>query len=87
MERRPLRNQSFSMLWKVLFLVVMELGIRNDLVDPDTGEDLAQGVGFWYAFLTSFWGSCVVVWLSFLVAVLVGPFVAVLVVVLLFAFV
>ena len=21
-----------------------------------TGEDLAQGVGFWYAFLTSFWG-------------------------------
>ena len=31
--------------------------------------------------------SCVVVWLSFLVAVLVGPFVAVLVVVLLFAFV
>ena len=37
MERRPLRNQSFSMLWKVLFLVVMELGIRNDLVDPDTG--------------------------------------------------
>ena len=31
--------------------------------------------------------SCVVVWLSFFVAVLVGPFVAVLVVVLLFAFV
>ena len=110
-----------------------------------TGEDLAQGVGFWYAFLTSFWGprtmvlskrvgllpgpglalsfwfpfflelwllyfllscffffgrylgcnsvpgqgldSCVVVWLSFFVAVLVGPFLAVLVVVLLFAFV
>ena len=22
----------------------------------NTGEDLAQGVGFWYAFLTSFWG-------------------------------
>ena len=22
-----------------------------------TGEDLAQGVGFWYAFLTSFWGA------------------------------
>ncbi len=51
MERRPLRNQPFSMLWKVLFLVVMELGIRNDLVDPDTGtpheeneeeEELAQ---------------------------------------------
>ena len=35
MERRLLRNQPFSMLWKVLFLVVMELGIRNDLVDPD----------------------------------------------------
>ena len=31
--------------------------------------------------------SCVVVWLSFFVAVLVGPFLAVLVVVLLFAFV
>ena len=53
MERRPLRHQSFSMLWKILFLVVMELGIRNDLVDPDTGtpheeneeeeEELAQG--------------------------------------------
>ena len=37
MERRPLRHQSFAMLWKILFLVVMELGIRNDLVDPDTG--------------------------------------------------
>ena len=35
MERRPLRNQPFATLWKVLFLVVMELGIRNDLVDPD----------------------------------------------------
>ena len=23
----------------------------------NTGEDLAQGVGFWYAFLTSFWGA------------------------------
>ena len=22
----------------------------------NSGEDLAQGVGFWYAFLTSFWG-------------------------------
>ena len=51
MERRPLRHQSFTMLWKILFLVVMELGIRNDLVDPDTGtpheeneeeEELAQ---------------------------------------------
>ena len=51
MERRPLRHQSFTMLWKILFLVVTELGIRNDLVDPDTGtaheeneeeEDLAQ---------------------------------------------
>ncbi len=37
MERRPLRHQPFSTLWKILFLVVMELGIRNDLVDPDTG--------------------------------------------------
>ena len=33
------------------------------------------------------WDSCVVVWLSFFVAVLVGPFVALLVVVLVFAFV
>ena len=27
-----------------------------DAVFLSTGEDLAQGVGFWYAFLTSFWG-------------------------------
>ena len=26
-----------------------------------TGEDLAQGVGFWYAFLTSFWGPTTMV--------------------------
>ena len=31
------------MLWKILFLVVMELGIRNDLVDPDTGTPLEEG--------------------------------------------
>lgn len=45
MERR-----SFAILWKILFLVVMELGIRNNLVDPDIGtpheeneeEELAQ---------------------------------------------
>ena len=29
--------------------------------DTFTGEDLAQGVGFWYAFLTSFWGPTTMV--------------------------
>ena len=35
--------------------LVTSSGVTN------TGEDLAQGVGFWYAFLTSFWGPTTMV--------------------------
>ena len=34
-----------------------EAEARNLVALTRTGEDLAQGVGFWYAFLTSFWGA------------------------------
>ena len=40
--------------------------------EMDSGEDLAQGVGFWYAFLTSFWGPKIMV-LSKREGLLPGP--------------
>ena len=43
MDRRPLAHQSFMLLWKILFLIVMELGIRNDLVEPDSGTPQEEG--------------------------------------------
>ena len=39
---RPLAHHSFTMLWKILFLIMMELGIRNGLVNQSDNGALHE---------------------------------------------